>query len=90
VGAGLEHSTATESGWGSLDRASLIAGVCASTACAPADMVKSRIMHDRDRAHAGGKRLYKNSWDCAVQVCKHTHTHTHIHALVDFGRGARF
>ena len=53
---------------GRCSRSSLIAGVCASTACAPADMVKSRIMHDRERKHAGGQRLYKNSIDCAIKV----------------------
>ena len=31
-------------------------------------MVKSRIMHDRERKHAGGQRLYKNSIDCAIKV----------------------
>ena len=45
--------------------ASLVSGFCATTACAPADLVKTRIMCDPNHL------LYKNPIDCVIKTVKH-------------------
>ena len=45
--------------------ASLVAGFCATTACAPADLVKTRIMCDPRR------ELYRNPIDCVIKTARH-------------------
>ena len=45
--------------------ASLVAGFCATTACAPADLVKTRIMCDPQRI------LYKHPIDCVYKTIIH-------------------
>ncbi|KNE67875.1 hypothetical protein AMAG_12592 [Allomyces macrogynus ATCC 38327] len=45
--------------------ASIVAGLCACTMAAPADLIKSRIMADPQHLH------YRNVLDCFVQTVKH-------------------
>ena len=45
--------------------ASLVSGFCATTACAPADLVKTRIMCDPNH------ELYKNPIDCVIKTIRY-------------------
>eukprot|EP00030_Apusomonadida_sp_AF-17_P005420 a5300_13.p1 GENE.a5300_13~~a5300_13.p1 ORF type:complete len:340 (+),score=79.99 a5300_13:45-1022(+) len=47
---------------------SLIAGLVATTVCAPADMIKTRVMSDR--AGPAGQRLFSGPIDCAVKLVR--------------------
>ena len=45
--------------------ASLVSGFCATTTCAPADLIKTRIMCD------SRKELYRNPIDCVYKTLKY-------------------
>ena len=45
--------------------ASLVAGFCATSACAPADLVKTRIMCDPNH------EMYRNPVDCVIKTVRH-------------------
>ena len=50
--------------------ASIACGLISTTVCAPADVVKSRVMNDKSRRSAGHAPLYANSLDCLVKTFK--------------------
>lgn len=50
---------------------SIISGLCATTAAAPADIIKTRIMNDRARSAEGGKKLYSGVLDCLWKTVTH-------------------
>jgi hypothetical protein len=53
---------------GRAGRSSLVSGLCATTAAAPADVIKSRVMDARKATEAGQVALYRNVWDCVAKV----------------------
>lgn len=48
---------------------SIVSGLCATTAAAPADVIKSRIMAAR-KAAGGGAVMYTSVWDCVVKTMR--------------------
>lgn len=47
---------------------SLVAGLCATTLAAPADVIKTRLMNDRDAVSHGQTRNYSGAVDCFLKV----------------------
>jgi len=47
--------------------ASLVSALCATTACQPFDVIKTRIMTNQ----ISGQNLYRNSIDCGLQTLRH-------------------
>ena len=64
----LEQNVQNASLTGAAFTASIVGGLCTSTATNPIWVVKTRLQLDKS---ATGQRRYKNSLDCIVQIWKH-------------------
>ncbi|KAI5075466.1 hypothetical protein GOP47_0009542 [Adiantum capillus-veneris] len=62
----IKHWMMLEEGFWLHISASFAAGLVGTTATAPIDMVKTRMMIQRENASA----LYKNAFDCAYKICR--------------------